>query len=303
MRLLFPILLATACTDYEVHSLNSTARANWFDDASERYRAELDDLDTGWVEDTGFMGVGEAIVPEGSPDDPAPEGENDRPTEDDPGSESPSDDADTPPEDDGSDVGAGGDGGSTHDPAPDVPLPPGSARGPGPGEVIFTELMIYPRATDDSTGEWVEVRNVGSVWVDLVGYQLGDRGVDGTEVIPVSTGSLMVAPGEYLTLCASADFWDNGGVACDGTYHYRTLGDGFALSNTEDEARLLNADGGLIDEVRYGEGFASEGEALGLRNDVISPIANDDEDVWCEQRAVLSFGDAGTPGVPNDNCW
>ena len=90
---------------------------------------------------------------------------------------------------------------------------------------------------------------------------------------------------------------------CDGSYHYWTMGAGFAMSNTEDEVRLLTLDGEVVDEVRYTDGFASEGEALGLRSDVISSVANDDVGMWCEQRSFLAFGDAATPGVQNDNCW
>ena len=298
MRVLVLLLLATACTDYEVHSLKNVGRANWYDDASERYRGELDGLDTGWEEDTGLMDVGEAIVPEGSPDDLPPEDGSEG--SDEYGDDSSSTDDDS--SDDGASSGSSGSG-TTPGTGSGGTTTPGSARGPGPGEMIFTELMIHPRATDDSQGEWVELRNVGTAWVDLADHQLGDRGVDGVEIVPVSSGSLMVAPGEYLTICAVAEYWDNGGVDCDGTFHYWTLGGGFAMSNTEDEARLLSPDGSLVDEVRYTEGFSSEGEALGLRPGVTSALINDDEDAWCDQRSFLSFGDAGTPGQDNDNCW
>ena len=203
-------LIALACTDYEVHSLRQEQRTNWFDEASERYRNDSLGADTGMDDDTGFVGMGDAIVPEGSPDDGSEEPEG----------ESPNGDADA-----GSSGGSeGSTGGSEYGDSSDEGVSPsdapssgaGSARGPGPGEVIFTELMIYPRATDDNVGEWVELRNVGSVWMDLDGYQLGDRGVDGTDIVAVSEGSLLVAPGEYLTICADADPWANGGVECRG---------------------------------------------------------------------------------------
>jgi len=288
------LVLTIACTDYEVHSLQQEQRANWFDEASERYRNDSLRADTGLEEDTGFVGIGDAIVPEGSPGDSSDD-RDEGPSNDDT-------DADSSDESDG----ASEPGDSSDDGWDSTDVPPsgaGSARGPGPGEVIFTELMIYPRATDDNVGEWVELRNVGSVWMDLDGYRLGDRGVDGTDIVAVSEGSLVVAPGEYLTICADADPWENGGVECDGLFYYWTLGGGFALSNTEDEAQLLTPDGGLIDEVRYTEGFASEGDALGLRPSVISAIANDSLGEWCEQRSFLSFGDSGTPGNQNDVCW
>ena len=291
------LFLTTACTDYEVHSLRHEQPSNWFDEASDRYRDDGWGTDTGLDEDTGSSDERDATAPEDAPNAPSEgNGSDDGASEEGgteesgPGHASDPDTSDTETDS----PGTGGEdswGGSP------------SARGPGPGEVIFTELMVYPRVTDDSVGEWVELRNVGSVWMDLAGYRLADRGVDGTEIVPVSAGSLLVAPGEYLIICAAADYWDNGGVECDGTFHYWTLGGGFALSNTEDEAQLRTPDGLLIDEVRYAEGFASEGDSLGLDPAVISSITNDNEDLWCDQRSFLSFGDSGTPGAQNDVCW
>jgi hypothetical protein len=169
--------------------------------------------------------------------------------------------------------------------------------------MVVTELMIHPESTDDAVGEWVEIRNVSGDWLSFAEHRLGDRGVDDVEVSPVSAGSLIVGPGEFLTICAEADYWDNGGVYCDGTFAYITFGGGFALSNTEDEVQVLGPSGMLIDEVRYGEGFSIEGEALGLKPELASALDNDRVDNWCGQTTFMSFGDAGTPGGQNDPCW
>ena len=287
------LLITLACTDYEVHSLNQDQPMNWYDEASARYRNDI--ADTGIDSDTGLDGLEEVVVPDGldheSADEPDTDVGGERDSEEDSEREGYSGN--------GSGPGASDDDWGTYDDRDGAP----TARGPGPGEVIFTELMIYPRFADDSVGEWFELRNVGSVWMDLAGYRLADRGVDDTEIVPVSEGSLVVAPGEMLIICASADYWSNGGVECDGTYHYWTFGGGFALSNTEDEAQLLTPYGGLVDEVRYGDGFASEGDSLGLTSSVTSSMMNDDLDQWCEQRGLLPFGDSGTPGHQNDVCW
>jgi len=180
---------------------------------------------------------------------------------------------------------------------------PTSARLSGVGELVVTELMIHPESTDDAVGEWVEIRNVSGDWLSFAGHRLGDRGVDDVVVSPVSAGSLIVGPGEFLTICAEEDYWDNGGVYCDGTFAYTTFGGGFALSNTEDEVRVLSPSGMLIDEVRYGEGFSNEGEALGLKPELASASDNDSIGNWCGQTTFLPFGDAGTPGGQNDPCW
>ena len=287
----FFFLIAIACTDYEVHSLNQDHPVNWFDEASSRYRNDMESMDTGFDSDTGSDDFEAVVVPDGleedAPESPNHEGADDGETEEEYEREGFSGSRDTDEDEwDGDEWGG----------SP-------SARGPGPGEVIFTELMVYPRFADDNVGEWFEVRNVGSVWMNLAGYRLSDRGVDDTEIVPRADGSLLVAPGEILIICASADYWLNGGVDCDGTYHYWTFGGGFALSNTEDEVQLLTPGGELVDEVRYGEGFASEGASMGLTSAVTSSLLNDDVDQWCEQRALMPFGDAGSPGHQNDVCW
>ena len=290
----FIFVIAMACTDYEVHSLNQDHPVNWFDEASSRYRNDLASMDTGLDIDADSDDFEAVVVPDGLEDDaseaPNNEGADDREMEDESAREGFSGRRDSD-EDEWDEGGIDDWVGSP------------SARGPGPGEVIFTELMVYPRFADDNVGEWFEVRNVGSVWMDLAGYRLSDRGVDDTEIEPTSDGSLLVAPGEILTVCASADYWSNGGVDCDGRYHYWTFGGGFALSNSEDEVQLLTPSGELVDEVRYGEGFATEGASMGLTASVTSSLLNDDLDQWCEQRALMAFGDAGSPGHQNDVCW
>jgi hypothetical protein len=169
--------------------------------------------------------------------------------------------------------------------------------------LVITELMIHPRASDDAVGEWVELRNVSGDWLDLDEHRLADRGVDDVEIQPMSTGSLIVAPGDYVVICAESDYWENGGVYCDGTFNYWTLGGGFALSNTEDEVKLLGPYGSLIDEVRYSASFVVEGTAMGLKTEASSAAANDHASNWCEQDSYLPFGDAGTPSDQNDSCW
>ena len=292
------LLILFACTDYEVHSLNQDSSTNWYDEASSRYRDYLISLDTGVSEDTGFLDSEEVFVPEGLEDDATEE------------SSPNAGDGSASEEESDRDGRVEGGGSSDESDGADWEVDDGdewgsesTARGPGPGEVIFTELMIYPRFADDNVGEWFELRNVGSVWMNLAGYRLADRGVDDTEIAAVSEGSLLVSPGETLVICASADYWSNGGVECDGTYRYWTFGGGFALSNTEDEVQLLTPHGGLVDEVRYADGFAEEGASLGLTPSVSSSLLNDDLEHWCPQRALIPFGDSGTPGHQNDVCW
>jgi len=327
----FSILLwlGLGCSETGLSSVEKGEESSWFDETSALYRDDFDpEIDADPV-DEDDPDEDDTPSPDGDEDD---DGDADIPEEDEPDSDLDSDsDADNDSEPDG-DPDGDPDGEPDGDPDEDSDAdfddeedadPDGytgpddeddesssstgsgghTPRAPLPGEVVITELMINPVATDDVTGEWVEVQNVSSYWLDLSGAVLSDRGVDGVEIVAAYTGSMMVAPGGLFTICAEADYWENGGVDCDSTFHYWTLGGGFALSNTEDEVILASSTGAVLDEFSYSEGFALEGESMGLRTDRTSPIANDFASNWCEQISFLPFGDGGTPREINDSCW
>ncbi|MCP4808018.1 MAG: lamin tail domain-containing protein [Proteobacteria bacterium] len=202
------------------------------------------------------------------------------------------------------------DGGSSDDPdegnggGSDETEEPGSsrdsARAPKRGEVVINELLIDPDGVSDADGEWVELWNVGSAWVDLEGARLADEGVDDIEI---EGSDLVVEPGGFLVVCAEDSTWDNGGVDCQATFVYETWGGGFAMSNIEDEVVLYAGDGTKLDDVSWGEGFAAVGEAMGVDPDQASVNLNDDLSDWCEQWGWLNSGDMGNPGEENDWCW
>ncbi|MEC7987532.1 MAG: hypothetical protein VX278_20365, partial [Myxococcota bacterium] len=90
-----------------------------------------------------------------------------------------------------------------------------------------------------------------------------------------------------------------GGVDCHATFLYKTLGGGFALSNTDDEIHLIASNGYYIDSFSYGTGFAPVGASMGLRNGYESASANNNPSNWCEQWDFMSSGDSGSPGESN----
>ena len=301
------ILLTAGCTDYEVSTIKRREASNWFDDQSDDLRSDIEtgEMDTGeWPEsDTGE--VIDSQDDEASDDDES----SDDDWGDDRWSDGDEDGDDGDAGDDGESSGSGSSGGSagSDGDAAGSTVPSGSgalsARYPLVGDLVITELMIYPRATDDASGEWVELRNVTGDWLDVSGHRLADRGVDDVEIVPVGEASLVIAPGSHLVLCAEANYWDNGGVDCNGTFRYWTLGGGFALANGDDEVQLRSPFGTVLDEVRYHTGFAVEGEAIGLKPTSTSVIANDSSSNWCAQDDCMAFGDAGTPGEQNNACW
>ena len=171
------------------------------------------------------------------------------------------------------------------------------------GAVIVNELMIDPSHTQDKYGEWVELFNITNYWIDLRGVRLQDYGVDDYAIDEVSAGSLVVAPNSYVVICADTDFWNNGGVTCQGHFLYQSFGGGFSLSNAEDEVVVRSATGNVIDMFAYGNNFAVVGSSLGLKPSAANMYSNDSESNWCDQWGFLPQGDYGNPGQMNDSCW
>ncbi|MFT4974680.1 MAG: hypothetical protein ACI8S6_000563 [Myxococcota bacterium] len=172
-------------------------------------------------------------------------------------------------------------------------------RPPSPGDLVISELMIDPSGVSDSVGEWVELVNVTEDSLDLSDLTLGDEGVD---FYLLKMTGLVLSPGGYLVLCASADAAENGGVSCGGEYLYQSFGGGFALANGGDEVVVGLYGGPSIDTVRYGESVAPVGGSLGVSPGCLSASDNDRAGCWCAQGGQLSSGDAGNPGKPNDGC-
>jgi len=298
VRRLVPFIFLLACSEYEIRKMSPSEDRNWFDDARMQ-GSDADDPEGPVDEDESDDGNHweDDDSNDDSDDDSNDESDHD---EDDSDGEDWSDDEE---DDDWS-------GGDDHDDEEDDGGSGGSddsgpitARAPWIGEMVISELMIDPDSVDDQQGEWVELHNVTGHWLDITGHRLADGDLDDMEIDATGASSLIVPPGGLLVICAEEDYWDNGGVECDGTFRWWTFGGGFAMSNTEDEILLRDPDGITLDRVYWAEGFAEVGSAMGLDPDEHSISDNDDLDHWCDQWAYLPFGDAGTPGESNDTCW
>ncbi|MEC7949552.1 MAG: lamin tail domain-containing protein [Myxococcota bacterium] len=189
------------------------------------------------------------------------------------------------------------------DPDPEPGATSDNPRDPDAGEMVISEIMIDPDATTDRLGEWVELENGSSDWINLAGHRLADEGVDDHEILATGPGSLVVGPGDFIVICVSDDRWDNGGVDCQGTVPYEPWGGGFALANGGDEVALLSPGGVTLDRFAYGAGFAHVGASMGVDPDYATVHGNDAVGAWCDQWSFLPGGDSGNPGEPNDWCW
>ena len=167
-----------------------------------------------------------------------------------------------------------------------------------PGDIIITEIMNNPAIADDAVGEWVEVMNTTGESIDLEGFTLSDNGND-THVI---ASSVVVAPGGFAILAASADLGLDGVVTADYVF------EGIAFGNGSD-AVMVWKDDVVIDEVAYdnGETFPDmSGVAMNLSPGAYDAASNDDGANWCAATSILALAgeitDYGTPGSENTAC-
>lgn len=166
-----------------------------------------------------------------------------------------------------------------------------------PGDVIITEFMKDPAAVSDANGEWFELHNLLPWRVDIEGlrFQSGSQSF----VIDNGGAGVWIGPNGWFVLGNEADPTMNGGVSVD--YEYSS----FTLGNGADDIRVQLPSGVFTDIVRYADGPAwpdSSGQSICLDPSGFDRWLNDDPAFWCHSASIMSGGDTGTPGAPNDGC-
>ena len=154
---------------------------------------------------------------------------------------------------------------------------------PSPYDVVVTEVMVNPSAVSDSYGEWFELYNAGSSTVSMNGWLLLDNGSNEHNVTSISIDS-----GEYIVFGRNTDSAVNGGYDADYVYS------GFQLANSEDEIKLIDAEGRIVDVIEYNSSFPySSGASMYLKNITYD---NAVDTSWAMSEVEYGSGDLGTPG-------
>lgn len=154
---------------------------------------------------------------------------------------------------------------------------------PSPYDVVVTEVMVNPSAVSDSYGEWFELYNAGSSTVSMNGWLLLDNGSNEHNVTSISIDS-----GEYIVFGRNTDSAVNGGYDADYVYS------GFQLANSEDEIKLIDAEGRIVDVIEYNSSFPySSGASMYLKNITYD---NAVDTSWAMSEVEYGSGDYGTPG-------
>ena len=154
---------------------------------------------------------------------------------------------------------------------------------PSPYDVVVTEVMVNPSAVSDSYGEWFELYNAGSSTVSMNGWLLLDNGSNEHNVTSIS-----IVTGEYIVFGRNTDSAVNGGYDADYVYS------GFQLANSEDEIKLIDAEGRIVDVIEYNSSFPySSGASMYLKNITYD---NAVDTSWAMSEVEYGSGDLGTPG-------
>ena len=165
--------------------------------------------------------------------------------------------------------------------------------GLNPGDLVISEIMLYPLTSNPLQGRWFEVYNPTSGNLSLTGVVLTDDGGQEETV----QGALSIPAGGFVVLGSNGDVQTNGGVILD--YELST----FTL---DEEDEIVLSFGGLeIDRVNYSAfgGFIfPQGASLLCDLSYADAFINDFGSVWCSSSSSYGSGGLGTPGAYNDAC-
>ena len=145
------------------------------------------------------------------------------------------------------------------------------------GDVVVNEFLADPFAVSDANGEWIELKNVSGVAVDLLNWKISN----GTP--HTFSSNVVIAPNRSAVICADNIVVTNGGVKCD------YLWAGMALVNAGDTITLKDASDTVIDSVTYTGTDVVAGKSTNVVAGPTGPIFS------TELTNQFGAGDFGTP--------
>jgi hypothetical protein len=197
--------------------------------------------------------------------------------------------------------------------------------------VVISEVT-FNEVSSDTTGEWIEIYNTGLLPVDLSNYKIGDEETSGgtstTESLYKFPAGAMINPGEVQVIAVGATRF-NTVYGFNPTYEtsgtdlsvpdlslYTTWdpdGGQINMSNTNDQAVLVDNTDTIIDAVSWGNTFAFnpavditgnlDGQSIERKNVLIDTNSASD---WMLGPATSPAATRSTPfavSVPEANAW
>ncbi len=165
---------------------------------------------------------------------------------------------------------------------------------PSPG-IAINEIDYHPLDDRDDELEYIELTNTTDGAIDLFGYCF-TQGVD-----HCFSASEVLAPGAFLVVCR------NEAAVRAGYGITNTAGDFLGqLSNDGERITLIDASGGLVDSVRYGDSgdwpIAADGLGYSLEK-VVADAVSDDPASWTDSGSLAPPVESGWQTVAVTGNW
>ena len=158
-----------------------------------------------------------------------------------------------------------------------------------PGDLRISEVQRDPAVVPDSSGEYIEVVNVGAAPVALDGLQLSDSG--GTVTL---ASNYQLVPGRGMVFQVDGAPARNGGQPLGVALPFGSI----SLGNSADSVSLARA-GVTIDSLSYTAGFPGGAGVAAERVDLLSGHGGAGAWNYVDATAAYGAGDRGSPGAPN----
>ncbi len=161
---------------------------------------------------------------------------------------------------------------------------------PAAGEIVISEFLANPEATEEADGEWIELAALGDF--HLNGLELGRTVGEVDSVVEVEP-CIPMSAGDFAVIARNEDTALNGGLpVVHATFD-------FSLVNS-DGSLFVGYGGEVLDEITWTSTTAAA--ASSLDPDATDASANDDEAAFCPAVDAYGDGDLGTPGAANPAC-
>lgn len=164
------------------------------------------------------------------------------------------------------------------------------------GDLVVSEIMMNPATVADTTGEWFEIYNPGTMTVNLSGLTIET----GSATDTIDTDVLVPGSG-YALLALSSTTTENDSLPTpDFVYS------GLSFDETSADSLSVIDSGTTIDAVAWDGSTwtVTEGYSWSLDSGTLTATDNDSFTNWCNGAAMWTgaASNYGSPGVANPSC-
>ncbi|MGC6510504.1 MAG: MopE-related protein [Myxococcota bacterium] len=163
------------------------------------------------------------------------------------------------------------------------------------GDLVVSEVMYAPSRTVYYRGEWFEIHNASSNYININGLVINGGPVSETFTI---NSDINIRPGESALIANRTQPLYNGGMSnVNYAYSYNLN----RLFNND--SLTLSYNSNTIDSLNWTSTYGGAlGVAINLDSRALDATSNDNSSSWCAAVTTYGDGDFGTPGNTNAEC-